>query len=329
MSVPGWDEAPHMSALDAASSAARNIADLWWLFFWVAVLVWALVMATSAYAILRRRQARDDGPDPSPGAERASVIVTGGAAAATLLILFALLIASARTSQALALRPPADALKIEVTGQRWWWLVEYPSDVPSQRVTTANELHVPVGRPVTLALQSRDVIHSFWVPELHGKRDLIPGNLNELHFTVERPGVYRGQCAEFCGLQHANMGLLVVAEPPERFQAWLEAQRAPAASASSSGVDASVTDGERVFLGASCPVCHSVRGTAAAGSVGPDLTHLMSRRMLGAATRPNDRGELAHWVLDPHDAKLGTLMPPNPLPPERLEPLLSYLTSLR
>jgi cytochrome c oxidase subunit 2 len=327
MRAVGWGEPELQSALRSASREAAHIEDLWWVFFWVCAVVWVLVVAAAMSAVWRAssRNAPDVAtPVPEPGSERALQIWTGGAAGATLLLLFVLLVASSSTGRALAARPPADALRLEITGQRWWWLVEYPMDPPSQSVTTANEVHVPVGRAVSIALESRDVVHSLWVPELQGKRDLIPGIVNELHFTALRPGVYRGQCAEFCGLQHAHMGLVVVAEPPERFEAWLAEQRAPAAAPSGEAAR-----GERVFLSSSCPMCHTIRGTAAAGSVGPDLTHLMSRSTLAAASLPNTPRALADWISDPHAAKLGTQMPPIFLSPGDRDALLAYLTGLK
>jgi cytochrome c oxidase subunit 2 len=325
MSAPGW-ESPLQSALAPAGPQARVIEDLWWVFFWISASVWILVVLATAYAVWhRRRPARGREPLVSPGPEPTPVRVTSGLVFVTLMILFGLLVASASTGRSLAQRPPPDALHISVTGQRWWWQVDYPAEVPSQAVTTANEVHVPVGRAVTLSLATRDVIHSLWVPQLHGKRDLIPGHPTELTFVAERAGVYRGQCAEFCGLQHAHMGLVVIAEPPGRFEAWLVAQRAPAPKVD----DALRQRGQQVFLSSSCPMCHSIRGTQASGSVGPDLTHVGGRSMLAAASLPNTPADLAAWVRDPHAVKLGTLMPPNPLTREDEAPLISYLTGLK
>jgi cytochrome c oxidase subunit II len=324
--APGWDEPALQSVLDAASPQARSIADLWWVFFWVSVVVWVLVVLFAGLAVARRRrEPRSSEPVVNPGSERTLVRATGGATLVTLLILIGLLIASASTGRVLATPARPEALKIKVTGQRWWWQVEYPADLPSHQVTTANEIHVPVGRAVSIALDSRDVIHSLWIPELNGKRDLIPGNPTELHFVAEWAGVYRGQCAEFCGLQHAHMGLLVIAEPAAQFEAWLAAQRAPAQRFD----DPLRQRGQQVFLSSSCPLCHGVRGTDAAGSVGPDLTHIASRSTLAAATLPNTPEQLEQWVRDPHAVKLGTLMPSLPLAPEDQAPLIAFLTGLK
>ena len=174
-----------------------------------------------------------------------------------------------------------------VYGNQWWWEVDYLSDDPARRFVTANELHLPVGRPVHLLLRSRDVVHSFWVPSLSGKVDLFPGRTNELWLKPEAAGVYRGQCAEFCGMQHAKMGLVVVAESPREFAAWAARQRQPARPPRSP-VE---RRGQQVFLSHACAVCHTVAGTPARGTVGPDLTHLGSRLTLAAAVLPNTRGQ--------------------------------------
>jgi cytochrome c oxidase subunit 2 len=192
-------------------------------------------------------------------------------------------------------------------------------------VTTANELHVPVGRPVLLELVSRDVIHSFWVPALHGKRDLIPGHDSTTYIQADRPGLFRGQCAEFCGAQHAKMGFLVVAQAPPEFETWLTRQRQAAPSIET----AAATRGRDLFLRGTCAMCHTIAGTQAGATMGPDLTHLGSRATLGAACLPNVREHLGQWILDAQQIKPGTRMPPNPLGGDELEDLLSYLETLR
>ena len=214
-------------------------------------------------------------------------------------------------------------LEIEVTGHQWWWSVRYPAATPSETVVTANELHVPVGQQVRLMLTSDDVIHSFWVPQLNGKRDLIPGRVTTLVSHADRPGVFVGQCAEFCGFQHAHMGLLVVAEESGTFDAWLAAQRLPA----SAPVTANDQHGQAVFKTA-CALCHAIRGADAFGHLAPDLTHFAGRRSI-AAMMPNTPGHLAGWIADPQRLKPGTHMPPNPLPGADLTDLVSYLESLR
>jgi cytochrome c oxidase subunit II len=327
MRAPGWDELPLQNALDVASPQAASIRDLWWVFFWISAGVWLLVMLVMLWALVRRHPPgeRSEAPVVDPGPQPTLSRVTTGAIVATALTLLFLLVASASTGSALARGASPDALKIRITGQRWWWLVEYPGAPPSQSVTTANEIHVPVGRDVSIELDSRDVIHSLWIPELQGKRDLIPGHPSELHFTATRAGTYRGQCAEFCGLQHAHMGLLVIAEAPERFEAWLQAQRSPAPPQ----LPAEQQRGQQVFLHGTCPVCHGVRGTTAGGLVAPDLTHVGSRAMLAAATFPNTPDHLEDWLRDPQRIKLGTLMPPQPLSAQDEKDLITYLMSLK
>jgi cytochrome c oxidase subunit 2 len=242
-----------------------------------------------------------------------------------VLVLFVLLVVDFSTDRALAALSGSQPLKIKVTGHQWWWEIRYDDPTPSQMVTTANELHIPTGQPVLLELASQDVIHSFWVPNLHGKKDLIPGYTTSLRLQADRPGVFRGQCAEFCGHQHAYMAFLVIAEPPEQFSAWLEAQRHPAEQP----VNAMQQRGQRVFLSSSCVLCHSIGGSPAGGKAGPDLTHVASRQTLAAGTLPNTPGHLAGWIIDAPRIKPGAKMPPNSLAPEELHALLAYLEGLK
>jgi cytochrome c oxidase subunit 2 len=213
-----------------------------------------------------------------------------------------------------------DRLVIEVIGHQWWWEVNYPD----QGFVTANEIHIPVGEPVQVQLIAADVIHSFWVPELHGKLDLVPGQTNTLWLEADTVGEYRGLCAEFCGIQHAKMLFVVVAEPREEFDAWAAAQQEPAPQPAGELAQ----QGLVVFTDAGCNDCHTVRGTAAEGELGPDLTHFASRLTIGAGVYPNDRETLASWVLDPHTLKEGNLMPATSLSETELEALLAYLELL-
>jgi cytochrome c oxidase subunit 2 len=216
-------------------------------------------------------------------------------------------------------------LTIDVTGQLWWWQIKYENDVPSQTVTTANEIHIPVGRLVQFKLRSNDVIHSFWVPNLHGKTDLIPGHVASTWMRADRTGTFRGQCAEFCGHQHAHMALTVVVETEEQFKNWYTAQLQSASQPATK----QQARGQQVFLSAPCVMCHRVQGTDAGGAVGPDLTHIASRQTIAAATLENSREHLAQWILDSQSIKPGNRMPPNPLSREDLEALLDYLQSLK
>jgi cytochrome c oxidase subunit 2 len=190
---------------------------------------------------------------------------------------------------------------------------------------TANEIRVPVGQPVTINLETRDVIHSFWAPALAGKMDLINNQHNELQFTATKPGVYRGQCAEFCGLQHAHMGFEVVALERADYDDWIEAQRGSAKVPA----DPDSQRGEAIFLGRGCALCHTIQGTPAGGKLGPDLTHLASRRTIAAATLPLTPGNLAGWISDPQHIKPGNLMPSIPLNGPDLTALVHYLGSLQ
>jgi cytochrome c oxidase subunit 2 len=214
---------------------------------------------------------------------------------------------------------------VRVTGHQWWWEVEYRDSSPQDWAFTANEIHVPVGRPVVFELRANDVIHSFWVPNLGVKRDMIPGDENSVWFQADTAGVYRGQCAEFCGHQHAKMAFQIVAEPPERFAAWLERQRDTARTPA----DSVAARGQEVFLGSTCVMCHTVSGTPAGSRIGPNLTHLAGRRTIAAGSLPNTRGNLAGWIVDPQRIKPGVRMPPNALAPDDLQALLAYLESLK
>jgi len=318
------------SALDPAGPAAVLIARLWWLMFWLTSAVFVVTIAFLMWAFLRgrrpppfverRRQLRPD-PESDAALTRAVAI----AVAATVVILFGVLVASFVTERAVSARGASSAVTIDITGSQWWWNVEYEDTNASLRVTTANEIHIPVGRPVALKVTSHDVIHSFWVPNLQGKRDLVPGYTTAIWIQADRPGVYRGQCAEFCGYQHAHMAMYVTAEPDEDFQRWLTAQRAQAATPSTERE----RHGRDVFLSSTCTQCHTIRGTIAGARLGPDLTHVASRGTIAAGTLPNTRGHLAGWVSDSQSIKPGNRMPPNAISGDDLQALLAYLERLK
>jgi cytochrome c oxidase subunit 2 len=319
----------NQSALDPAGPGAAGIGAIWWLMLLVCAAVWAVVMAALLWAIARRGRPpveRTSGTAyRDPRRERRMAQVVGAAVGATAAIILLFVVASHWIGRALVAQPAGPALRIDVTAQRWWWDVRYRDPVPSREFSTANEIHIPVGRPVELTLRSLDVIHSFWVPNLHGKKDLIPGQVNTLWLQADRPGVFRGQCAEFCGFQHANMALYVVAEPEDQFARWQAQQRQPAPQPAT---DAQ-RKGRNVFMASSCVLCHAISGTSAGGVTGPNLTHVASRLSLGAGTLPNTRGNLAGWIIDPQMHKPGNNMPPNLLSPGELQALLSYLEILR
>jgi cytochrome c oxidase subunit 2 len=312
------------SGLDSAGRQAASIQDLWWFMFWITSAVFALVLGAVAAALFRGSMRRR-GRLPDATSEAMLTAAVSAAVTLTIGILLVLLVASVWTGRATASLGASSAVSISITGHQWWWEVEYEDAMPSRRVTTANEIHIPTGRPVVFKVASHDVIHSFWAPNLHGKRDLIPGYVTALWLQADRPGTYRGQCAEFCGREHAQMAFEIVAESDAEFERWLEDQRQPAIEPQSDVEQ----HGRAVFLAGRCATCHTIRGTGAYATVGPDLTHLASREKLAAGTLPNTRGHLAGWILDPQTIKPGTAMPANPLDSEDLHALIGYLEILR
>jgi len=307
-------------ALAPAGPQAARLAQVFWGFFAVCVVVYVVVVALLLLGVLR------PGAAPLDEAGRLRLVALGGVLTAVALV--ALLVISIRGGHELnPMRGAKDVLTVHVIGRQWWWELRYPGTAPDQQVVTANELHIPVGRPVLLELESRDVIHSFWVPELHGKRDLVPGHDSTTYLQADRPGVFRGQCAEFCGAQHAQMGILVIAEPESDFQAWLAAERRPAPPVS--GLTPDAQRGRELFLRGTCVMCHRVAGTPAGATMGPDLTHLASRRTLAAGSLPNVHEHLRRWVTDAQTVKPGSHMPPTPLGTEDQHSLLAFLEALR
>jgi cytochrome c oxidase subunit 2 len=315
----GWQ-----SVMDPKGPHAKHLADLIWFFTAFCSVVWLAVMAVLVVALLRRAPVRPDPLVLAPATERRSLLFVGSAAAATLLAVIGLTVLS-YVSQGQLFAKENAAVTLKVTGHQWWWDVVYEGDTPDQTIRTANEIHVPVGQPVSVKLAASDVIHSFWVPSLTGKQDLIPGQDNEIQFTAGREGVYRGQCAEFCGWQHAHMGLMVLALPLSDFKNWQAAQHAPAASPQ----DAASVKGGAIFQQKACALCHTIRGTPAGSLVGPDLTHFASRKSIASATLPMSRGNIAAWIVDPQGIKPGVNMPDVPLAPDEVDPLVSYLAGLK
>ena len=311
------------STFNPAGPQAGRINSLWWYMFAVATIVWILVVIALLYAARRgHRRAAPNGSDEINARMKNPVIA---AAATTALILIGTLVYSVNTGEALASLPSDKALRIRITGHQWWWEAEYMDPVSGNQVTTANEIHIPVGEPVQIIGTSPDVIHSFWVPNLTGKKDLIPGHTTALWLQADKAGIYRGQCAEFCGHQHAKMAILVLAEPRSQFNSWYNSQLQPAAPPSDSMSQA----GEKIFMAKGCPLCHTIGGTRAFGRIGPPLTHIASSYTLAAGTLKNTRGNLAGWIVDPQRIKPGVRMPPNDLSGSELQALLSYLETLK
>jgi cytochrome c oxidase subunit II len=315
-------------ALWATGPQAAHILDLWRLTLAVCCVVFVAVLLACAFALKGSSTKRPDAPPDLSGLDRLergprrSVAI---ALVVSTVLLLALLVASVLTDRALAALPLRDALHIELTGHQWWWSVRYDDTNPSRIVETANELHLPVGKPVLITLRSTDVIHSLWIPNLAGKKDLIPGRTTVLALRADREGTYRAQCAEFCGWQHAWMALPVTVESADAFEHWMQGQRKPALAPTGEVA----MRGQRLVLSGDCVMCHTIVGTDAAARLGPDLTHLASRPTLGAGVLPNDAGHLAAWVRDPSRHKPGVNMPPHDLPPDDLAAIVAYLQSLQ
>jgi cytochrome c oxidase subunit 2 len=314
--------------LDPAGEQARDIDVMWRTMLVVCGVMYLLVLVFLAWALWRARDRRRlQDAAPAAGHTAAEPLLERSLTGWVALIVAGLVLlttVSFLVDRSLA-EVGADPLKVKVTANQWWWQVEYEGEGPAQNITTANELHLPLNRPAVIELRANDVIHSFWVPNLSGKTDLIPGRTNYLAVTPKRLGTFRGQCAEFCGLQHAKMAFDVTVDTPQVFETWRVAQTLPAQE--SSAVDAAI--GKQVFQAKACVMCHRVQGTNAGASVGPDLTHLKSRAHIAAGTLPNTRGDLAAWIADPQGIKPGTTMPRVSLSSDELNAVVSYLETLQ
>lgn len=308
------------SALQPRGKSAIELSGLIWTVIGVCTIVWLLVMLALVAGLARSRSNQTGGN----ARERSMTIVVTGATVATALVIGGLTLASFYTTRSLAWASD-NALTITVRGQQWWWQLLYHGDGAAKAFETANELHIPVGRDVRLQLEAPDVIHSFWVPSLAGKQDLVPGRHNSLTIRAERPGVYRGQCAEFCGMQHSHMAIYVIAEAEADYRRWEARQRQNAVSAEDPGIAA----GRDVFMRKPCAACHTIRGTQAAGTAGPDLTHVAGRQTIAAGLIDNTRGAMAAWIADPQTLKPGSNMPLVELTSEELRQLSAYMESLK
>jgi cytochrome c oxidase subunit 2 len=315
----GWQ-----SVLEPGGPGASRLEGLLWVFIGICGAIWLLVMLVLAAAIWRR-----DKPDRPPlqrdaGQERASTIVVGIAVAATVLVISGLTFLSYAATRSLS-GEADNTLVIRLRGYQWWWQVTYANPDPAKTFQTANEIHIPVGKPVRFELSSADVIHSFWVPNLLGKQDLIPGRNNQVTLIADHPGVYRGQCAQFCGLQHAHMALLVIAQDSADYATWRNGQLQQAASSN----DPDAARGRQFVTSQACAACHTVRGTSAAGTLGPDLTHVASRSYIAAGLLPTTRGSLAAWIVDPQTIKPGNNMPMIPMSADDVTFVSAYLATLK
>lgn len=312
-------------ALDPHSHQAGDIANLFWVMMAVAFGGLALITGLLVFAWLRRnrRGVGADSEGPHPGEKPAWFVVVGMGVVFPLTVVVALFIVSDGAIISVTEAPAAasTAMTVEAVGHQWYWSFRYPGT----KAVTADEMHIPVRTRINLVARTADVIHSFWVPELNRKIDTIPGRNNRILLYANKTGVYRGQCAEYCGLQHAHMSMLVFVQSKEQFRRWLRKQAAPAPAPTS----ALARRGEQVFLNGSCASCHAIRGTSANGFVGPDLTHLAGRTTLGGVTIPNRRDYLARWIRDSQHYKPGNQMPNFHLRRGQLEALVAYLESLR
>jgi cytochrome c oxidase subunit 2 len=308
------------SILTGAGDQGQRIAQLWWVMFALAIAVYVVVGGLVVIAILRGRRgepARRSKPRRIRWDENATIVFGGLVVPAVVLFIVGVLTVQTTASADVASR---SGLQIDVVARRWFWDVRYPA----ARVVTANEIRVPVGTPLTFRLRSDDVIHSFWVPDIAGKVDTIPGQTNYLHTTVKRAGTYLGLCAEYCSIQHANMRFNLIAMPPAAFDRWLARRQ----GASAEPTDETEAAGQRIFAREACAGCHTIRGVSR-GTVGPDLTDLGERGFLGAMTLRNTPQNLAAWIRDSQHLKRGNVMPPFELAPADLDALVAYLASLR
>jgi cytochrome c oxidase subunit 2 len=313
------------NALDPHSHASTDIANLFWVMMAVAFGGLALVTGLLVWAWVRRRRRgfASDPDDPHPGERPAWFVVVGMGVVFPIAVVVALFIVSDGLIVNVTQAPAASrtAMTVEAIGHQWYWEFRYPG----AKAVTADEMHIPVGTRINLVAKTADVIHSFWVPELNRKIDAIPGQQNRVLLYADKVGVYRGQCAEYCGLQHAHMAMLVFAQPKAQFRAWLRRQAAPATAPKSSLAQR----GQQVFLKGPCASCHAIRGTSATGYVGPDLTHLASRTTLAGLTIPNRPSDLARWVVNAQHFKPGNQMPDIQLSHGQLRALVAYLEALR
>lgn len=304
------------SVLDAAGTGARETLSIWWLMFWLGTAVFVVVLALLWFAVSRAT----DSEDTSSKSTRTRMVLIGGIVMPVIIIAI-VFIFSTRGLVAIGDLRGDDSVTIDIVAHQFWWEVSYPDE----GFVTANEIHIPVGESVDVRLTSEDVIHSFWVPSLHGKIDVMPGHTTSITLKAEETGTFRGQCAQFCGVQHANMAFLVIAQESEEYRDWTAHQAEPAVAVPD---DEAIVRGQDIYMSSMCVYCHTVRGTASSGTLGPDLTHLNSRETIGAGILENNRGNLAGWIVDPQEIKPGNHMPGITLTGEELDSLLDYLESL-
>jgi cytochrome c oxidase subunit 2 len=318
---------PMQSTFASHGPAAQKIANLSWLmtilFLLITVIMWVLI----AWAARRRRGTLAEHAPVDMGGGQ-NWIAIGGLAIPLAILTIIFVLGLNLLAQFPIHGPHHHPIKPEILiiGHQWWWEVQYLSDHADREVTTANEIHIPIDRPVNIELESSDVMHSFWIPALHGKVDLIPGHTNFVRIQASQEGNFAGECAEYCGAEHARMRLLVVAQQPDEYAAWLNQQRKPAAEPSSTAAVA----GEQTFLAAACIMCHQIRGTAAGGRVAPDLTHFASRQYIAANSYPNNDAYLEAWITHAQSLKPEAEMPDlTQFNGEQLRNMVAYLRQLK
>jgi cytochrome c oxidase subunit 2 len=315
-------------AFSPAGPQAAALFGLWTVMLAICAIVFVLTMFALARSLRGARRGTADSPpdlEPDPAKDAALRRRVAWSIAGSSLLLVVLLVASFFTDRALSALPLDDAVHIDLIGHRFWWEARYDPGDPVLEFATANELHVPVGRAVLVRLRSSDVIHSFWLPNLAGKKDLIPGRVSTMAFRADQAGVYRGACAEFCGYQHAHMTLTVIAQPPADYERWLALQRSPAPPPAS----AQARRGLQLVEQTSCAMCHSIAGTRAMGRRAPDLTHFAGRSSIGAGTLDNTPAARTGWIADAQKFKPGADMPVLPMSDDDLVAIATYLGTLR
>lgn len=293
-----------MSMFAPAGPGAAALSRLGAFVLWTFVVVAVVMLGLILWGALRRRGRLDEHLPHDTGGGHGWILI-GGVLVPTVILGVMFVLTLLYMDEFPLHGDSHGAPGINIVGRQWWWEVEYLGPEPGARVTTANEIHIPIGQPVEISLESHDVIHSFWIPRLHGKVDLVPGRINRIRIQADEPGVYVGQCSEYCGAQHAKMRLVLVAESPVEFAAWIRKQAEPA----SLPTTAQALVGKKLFEQRACGLCHTIRGTDARGSIGPDLTHLMSRRMLGANVLPNKQAWLMAWTTRAQHFKPEARMP--------------------
>jgi cytochrome c oxidase subunit 2 len=325
LNISNWLSSGTQSALNPAGTPASNILNIWLIFLAVSLLVFFIIVTLLIISLVRNKNKNSTPiiePDVALETRMKKTVIAG--VVATALILFGLLVADSFTEREVYSLHDPKPLKIKIRGQQWWWEVKYLDDVPSNIFATANEIHIPVNKAVKFELESNDVIHSFWVPNLNGKKDLIPGHPTSTWFKADHEGVFKGQCAEYCGHQHAHMRMFVIAEDQKKFLDWLNHQRQEAKVPTTE----LTKHGQQVFLNGPCVMCHTIQGTTANATLGPNLTHIGSRKMIASASFSNTMNHLSQWIVDPQKMKPGARMPENRIDSNDLQALVEYLKSL-